>query len=239
MKKIIFLIFLIINSICSGQNHKIDSLFLKFKESSFYEDVYPSKIALENYQKEVIPELIKLVGDTTFVKLTGTADLIYPGAQKWYGHGHYVPYSMDWVSIRAGWLLEELTFQNFGFSTINIGNLNWKDKREKEKLNNSRNYQAEKVKKWWKENSDKWSRLGALKEALVSNDIKRVSNAVQYLRFGETKCNGLNQEIFINDLKPLTLKYKNSQNMDLKKISELMENEDLGNWLRNQKKNVR
>jgi hypothetical protein len=114
MKKSIFLITLLICSICVSQNQNIDSLFIQFKKASFYENVYPSKLALESYQKEVIPQLIELLSDTSFVKLTRTVDLIYPGAEQWYGHGHYVPYAMDWISVRAGWLLEELTFQDFG-----------------------------------------------------------------------------------------------------------------------------
>lgn len=235
MKKIIILLTLLNCCICLSQKKKIDSLFVEFKKASFYENIYPAKLELENYQKQVLPELIKLIRDTTFVKLTGTADLIYPGAEKYYGHGHYIPYAMDWISIRAGWLLEDLTFQNFEYETTNIYNLKWKDESEKEKLNRIRKIQSEKVEKWWKENNKNWSRLESIKEALISNDVNRISNAIQYLRFGETKCEGLNREVFLNDIKPLALKLKYSENKDIRDIGDLMEKEDLSNWLRKQK----
>lgn len=231
MNKIIFIITLLICSISISQNQKIDSLLIQFKKASFYENVYPSKQSLENYQKEIIPQLIELLDDTTFVKLTGTADLIYPGAEQWYGHGHYVPYAMDWISIRVGWLLQELTFQDFGYETTNTGNVTWKDKPEAEKLKELRKLQAEKVKKWWKVNSTKWTRLESLKEALISNDVNRISTAVQFLRFGETKCDGLNREVFLREIKPLALKLRDSKNEDIKEIGVQLENENFDNWL--------
>jgi len=49
------------------------------------------------------------------VELRNTADLIYPGAKEFYGHGWILDYDVDWISVRAGWALEELTFQNCGF----------------------------------------------------------------------------------------------------------------------------
>lgn len=199
--------------------------------ASFYKNVYPSKLTLENYQKEVIPKLIDLSNDTTFVKLTETADLIYPGTQEWYGHGYYIPYAMDWISIRAGWLIEEITFQDFGYETTNTGNLIWKDKPEGEKLKELRKLQAAKVKKWWKENGAKWTRVESLKEALLSNNVNRISKAVQFLRFGQTKCDGLNKEVFLREIKPLVIKLRDSKNQDIKEIGVQLENENLDNWL--------
>lgn len=231
MKKIIFLFTLLICSICSSQKKKIDSLFVEFKKAPFYEKIYPAKLQLENYQKPIIPELIKLVQDTNFVKLTGTGDLIYPGAEKHYGHGHYIPYDLDWISIRAGWLLEELTFQNFGYQTTNIYDLKQGNNPEKDNLKELQKLQAKKVKKWWKDNSKKWTRLESIKEALSSNDEIRVSKAIQFLRLGETKCDGLNREVFLKEIKPLALKLKDSNNKDIQEIGALLENENLDYWL--------
>lgn len=234
MKKTTFLTILLICSVCVSQNQNIDSLFIQFKKASFYKNVYSSKQALENYQKEVIAGLVELSNDTAFVKLTETADLIYPGAQEWYGHGHYIPYAMDWISIRAGWLIEELTFQDFGYETTNTGNLTWKDKTEGEKLKELRKLQAEKVKKWWEENGTKWTRLESLKEALLSNNVNRISKAVQFLRFGQTKCDGLNKEVFRREIKPLALQLRDSKNENIKKNGAQLENENLDNWLEHQ-----
>jgi len=232
MKKTIVLIILLICSICSSQNKTIDSLFIEFKKSSFYGSIYPAKMKLENFQKKIIPKLIKLTQDTSFVKLTETADLIYPGADKYYGHGYYIPYDMDWISVRAGWLLEDLTFQNFGYKTTGIDNeylfslmkenyneylkkgtydLEWKNKTEKEKKKELRKLQAKKVEKWWKKNKKEWTRLSAIKEALKSNDEIRLSEVLQYLRFRETKCDNYDQEIYVNEIKPLVEELKTTQ----------------------------
>ena len=230
MKTTIFIITLLICSICSSQEEKIDSLFIEFKKASFYSNVYPAKLRLENLQKLVIPKLIVLVQDTTFVKLTGTADLIYPGAEKFYGHGHYIPYSMDWISIRAGWLLEELTFQDFGYKSSFS---EWENKIKGEELKKIRKLQTEKVEKWWKENSKTWNRLESLKEALISDNVNRISEAVQFLRFGETKCDGLNKEVFLKQIKPLALKLERSEDDNIKELGELLKNENLDYWLEN------
>ena len=69
---------LLTTTFCFAQKTKIDSLFSDFKQPSFYGKIYPAKMKLESYQKQIIPQLIELLSDTNFVKLTGTADLIYP-----------------------------------------------------------------------------------------------------------------------------------------------------------------
>lgn len=53
---------------------------------------------------------------TPFINLQNTADLIYPGTEKFYGHGWSISYDIDWIAVRAAWVLEELTFQDFGYS---------------------------------------------------------------------------------------------------------------------------
>ncbi len=105
-KVILGLTLILTTTFCFAQKTKIDSLFSDFKQDFFYGKIYPAKMKLESYQKEIIPKLVELLNDTTFVKLTGTADLIYPGAPQFYGHGHFIPYDMDWISVRAGWLLK-------------------------------------------------------------------------------------------------------------------------------------
>lgn len=214
---------MLICSTCCGQNKRIDSLFIQFKKASFYENVYPSKLALESYQKEIIPQLVELVSDTTFVKLTGTVDLIYPDAEQWYGHGHFIPFALDWISIRAGWLLQELTFQDFGYGTTNTGNLTWKDKPTSESVKKIRTEQAIHVQNWWKENKNKWTRIDALREALKSNDITRISNAIQYVRFVNTKCDGLNLKEFLSEIGPIIQDFKKSNNQDLRDIGSLFQ----------------
>jgi hypothetical protein len=232
MKKIILILTaILLTHFCFGQKKVIDSLFGDFKQKSFYGKVYPAEKQLEKYQKIIIPKLVELLKDTSYVKLTNTADLIYPGSTEFYGHGHFVPYDMDWISVRSGWLLEELTFQDFGYKNSKVndetlfkfakenykeylenGNyeLNWKNKTDKEKISEYRKILSIKTEEWWKENKKNWNRFSAIKEALKSNDENRLSNVFQYLRYGETICDNLNENSFRNEIKPLVLILKES-----------------------------
>src|SRR5262245_44810625 len=83
--------------------------------SADWQKVHHAKAALESRQSEAIPALIELLDRNEKVELLNTADLIYPGAKAFYGHGWILDYDVDWISVRAGWALENLTFQNFGF----------------------------------------------------------------------------------------------------------------------------
>ncbi|MCL9806667.1 hypothetical protein NAT51_14115 [Flavobacterium amniphilum] len=256
MKKLTFFIILLFSTAGFSQN-KTDSLFIAFKKSSFYESVYPAKMQLENRQKEIIPELIKLLKDTTFVKLTGTGDLIYPGATEFYGHGHYVPYDMDWISVRAGWLLEELTFQDFGYKIVEIDekdliklmkdnypeyihkgklNLTWKKKNTKEKWIEFRNILALNAENWWKKNQKDWTRMNAIKEALTSKNENQLSDVIQYLRYGETACEGLTKESYEKEIKPIVESLILSEYTDNTRIViEYLIRDGLGTDLKNRK----
>ena len=248
---IIGLLLILATAICSGQNPKVDSLFKKFKKSSFYQDVYPAKLRLENYQKEIIPTLIELLSDTSFMKLTNTFDLIYPGATEFYGHGHFIPYDMDWISVRAGWLLEDLTFQDFGYKTSGVDDdylfklmkenyneylkkgtydLEWKNKSSKEKLIEYRKILVLKAKQWWQTNQNNWTRLSSIKEALKANEENRLSEVLQFLRYGETKCDGLNNVVYNTEIKPLIVALKKTKYKSVKEQVDLLLVEGLEYW---------
>ncbi len=258
-QKIIFgLALLLTTTSCFAQKTRLDSLFLGFKQASFYGKIYPAKMKLENYQKEIIPQLIELLNDTNFVKLTGTADLIYPGATQFYGHGHFVPYDMDWISVRAGWLLEDLTFMDFGYKTSSVDDatlfnlmkdnerykeylkkgtydLEWKNKPTREKLIEYRKLLAQKAKIWWQSNQASWTRLSAIKDALQSDDENRLGEVLQFLRYGETRCDGLNTEVYLKDIKPLVVALNQTKYQSVKEQVDLLLKEDINYWTRKMK----
>lgn len=64
-----------------------------------------------------VPALLAMLDRRDAMPLVNTADLIYPCATRWYGHGWVAPYQLQWIADRAGWVLEELTFEDFGFGT--------------------------------------------------------------------------------------------------------------------------
>jgi hypothetical protein len=250
-RTLFILAFVLLNASCFGQKSKIDSLFMDFRQASFYGEVYSSKMKLENYQKDIIPQLIELLNDTSFVKLTETGDLIYPGATKFYGHGNFVPYDMDWISVRAGWLLEDLTFMDFGYKTSGVDDatlfrlmqenyneylkkgtydLEWKEKPTREKLIEMRKILAQKAKAWWQTNETNWTRISAIKNALKSNDENRNGEVLQFLRYGETKCDSLNSMLYLSDIKPLVVLLKQTKYQSVKVQVDLLLSEDLEYW---------
>lgn len=138
---------------------------------------------------------------------------------------------MDWIANRSGWLLEDLTFENFGYKTsgndddslikllkenyseyVESGtiNLEWKNKTPNQKQIELNKLLAAKVKKWWKANKKDWTRLNAIKSALTSNDEERISRALQYLRFKESECDNYNENVYISEIKPLVEKLQST-----------------------------
>ena len=171
----------------TGQH--IDSMIYDLQKAN-WGAVRMAKDSIENFQKEAIPKLIELLKDTSYVKLKNTCDLIYPGAEEFYGHGGIVNYDIDWIAVRAAWVLEEITFQNFGYLDLTITRL----------------MLADKVLKWWDENKNTWTKFEAIKEALSCTDEERQVNVLHYLRFGKSKCDGLTLENYKNEILPLVEK---------------------------------
>ncbi|MCK7591705.1 hypothetical protein M0G43_14040 [Subsaxibacter sp. CAU 1640] len=194
--------------------------------------VYKAKDSLLQIGASAIPDLIKLFDNPkSFAKLEGTADLIYPGATEFWGHGWIVDYDIDWIAIRVGWALEDLTFQNFGFSENVITerelmNLHKKDYAkyietgkhdisfQKQKFNELDQI-IEKAKRWWRKNQKHWTPLQALKDAVFSNDLERQMNAIHQMRFPNYTIKDLTQEWFDKNLKKRIEELNKSRNEDL------------------------
>lgn len=207
-------------------------------KSNDWKVVKAAKLSIESMQGEAMPELIKLLDNTQNVKLENTGSLIYPGAEKFFGHGQILDYDIDFLAIRAGWLIEEISFNNFGFSIIH---------QPKEELitqlkitfpdyyNNSANRKkidaasdselralAQKLainaaKTWWKADGSKWTRLNSLVAALKSFDEKRQVKVLFYMRNGVTKCNGLTREYYYEEISKEIVRLSGS---DVQRISE-------------------
>jgi hypothetical protein len=191
---------------------------------------------LESRQAKAVPGLISLTRSKAHVPLRETFDLIYPGAKKFYGHGYIVDYDLDWLSARAGWVLENLTFQNFGFSegliqhdTMFTATLAGKAdqplqdvvdlKRDREVQQRLLAEAANRAEEWWKQHGAGWNRQTALIEALMSQDPLRAERAMNFVRNGTTRCEGFNPEF----VKTKILAITNS--------SLAAEMEEFRNWL--------
>jgi hypothetical protein len=245
MKYYLLLLAIIRFTSCIAQA-PVERMVLQLSKADFGA-VYQARDSLIKYQKESMPSLIKLLKDTSFVKLQNTADLIYPGAKEFYGHGWIVNYDIDWISVRAAWLLEEITFQDFGYQDRSITEdklmdlhrngyqtylrdgfhqIDFRDKSPKERLKLYRLVLADSVASWWSNKSNEWTRYDALKEALASGNEHRQALALQYLRFGKTKCDGFTPEKYKVELKPLVIRIKNSNSPQAVQANYLLRDED-------------
>lgn len=212
---------------CNAQK-SLDSLLTILRQPDFSK-IYKANDSIINYQEAAVPKLIELLNDTSFVKLVNTFDLIYPGATKFYGHGWVINYDLDYVNVRAAWLLEQIVFRDFGYESIPMSedsllkihqkdyleflengfhDIDLKDKGPRTELTAYRLFLASNVKKWWVKNGKNWSRFRGIKDALVSNDVRREIAAIKYLRDcvqsrRHTKCNNLTTERFHKELYPL------------------------------------
>lgn len=217
---------------------KIPEKLLSDFKSVDWPVVLKAKEDIENLETAGIPQLISLLDDYTICKLKNTGDLIYPGAERFYGHGQIVDYSIDEIAIRASWLLEDLTFQNFGFVGIHLPEdelngfieINFPDYYD-----NSRNRQGlkrmtvsekrdlikslsiEKAQNWLELQPEGWSRLDALVSALQSEDEKRQVKALFFIRNGKTRCTGLTKAYYQTNIESMVRELSRS---DLKRVSE-------------------
>lgn len=235
--------FLIVALVCGymlisfNQGRSVDALLKDF-QSNDWPTVLKAKENLENLEGKSIPELINLLSSDLIVQLQNTGDLIYPGAEKFYGHGQIIDYDIDYMSIRAGWLLEEITFQRFGFDGVHIqegklinfikqnfpgyynnpGNI---DKIENmsatEKRSLIKEMSIKKAVEWGERESKNWSRLSALIGALRSDDEKRQVKALFYIRNGKTQCTGLTKSFYKKKIHHIINELSKSK---VKRISE-------------------
>jgi len=211
----------------------IDKLISQFT-SSEWASVKQAKVQLENYESQSLPALIKLLDRTDVVKLVNTGSLIYPGAEKFFGYGQMVEYDIDKIAVRAGWLLEDLTFENFGFSGCHLApedQMSFIKLTFPEYYNNSNNRKqlesssvaeiskvifnlsVQNAKSWWKNEGAGWSRITALVEALNSFDEKRQVKGLFYLRYGQTSCKGLTKDYYFDNISRAIVRLSTSETL--------------------------
>jgi hypothetical protein len=216
---------------------EIDQILSDFK-SNDWAKVSEAKDKLENYEEKAIPKIISLLESPDIVKLKNTGTLIYPGAEKVYGYGQMVDYDIDKIAVRAGWLLEEISFNNFGFTGVHqpdenlIGFIKLTFPEYYNNSTNRKNLESisspelrkiilqlsvKKAQAWWKEEGTGWTRLNSLLGALKSFDEKRQVKALFYIRNGDTRCTGLTKEYYIENISKEIVRLSGS---DTQRISE-------------------
>jgi hypothetical protein len=228
------------------RTRSVESLIRDISSDSWSDRVAPAEKELESRQAEIIPEIIKLLNRDEQVTLKNTADLIYPGAKQFYGHGWVMDYDVDWVDVRAGWLLERLTFQDFGFReglidhdeilmTVIKGKSDsyLKDMNEKQKSElvkrEARTRAVLKAKAWWQNVNKPWKRFDLVLAGLKGNDSALQYRIFQWLRNDDTKCDGLTIKSFNEMLLPEVKRLANSPDENIKtEVKYLLEDKE--NW---------
>jgi hypothetical protein len=191
-----------------------------------WDKVSDAKDELEALEERSIPALILQLDDEQTIPLENTDDLIYPGAKKFCGHGGVISYDLDYLPARAGWALEEITFEDFDFAEGAVRDV---ESPEQAKDRKQRVHRAVgHAKSWWREQSS-WSRFKALKDALGSDSDTRQLRALQYLRFGEIPCKGLDPASFEKELLPKVRKLASSSDESVRQQAELLI-DDEGWW---------
>lgn len=160
----------------------------------------------------VIDALAPLLADTTRVPLTNTADLIWPGAKESFGHGRVLPYDVDSLAIRAGWVIETITFRDFGFGGNSIDVDGSRAKAAAAKFHAA----------WPEIGGSTWTRYAALKSALSSKVASEQLAALDYLRFGKVGCTGLDVAAYERDLQPLVKELEKSDSHEVHDQAELL-----------------
>jgi hypothetical protein len=219
--------------------------------------VKSAKEKLENYENKAIPQLVILLDNNSINKLKNTGSLIYPGAEKFYGHGQMIDYDIDNISVRAGWLLEEITFNNFGFTGIQLpdeeligfikltfsgyyNNSTNRNKLEKSSVDELRNMILElgvnSAKNWWQNEYTSWTRIKALEDALKSYDEKRQVKALFYMRNGDTRCTGLTIDYYVENIEKEIERHSLSETKRISENARLILFDTKFNWLENKNK---
>jgi len=242
MKKFLLIVFAISISTLFGQQTPatLDHQIAAFV-SSDWRQVYIARNTFLNSGENAIPHLLKLTNNTKiFKRLENCEDLVYHGTPEKVFHGWLIPYELDWVAIRAGWVLEVLTFQDFGFSDIKItdaATLELHKKRystyiEKNKDNVDFKKDAftaldsviQAANDWWTQHGTNWTPLKELKQAVLSDDVNRQWDALQLLKYPSYRIEGLNQKWFDEQLRAHIVELNEMEDEDLKEITNFLLN---------------
>jgi hypothetical protein len=154
----------------------LDDAFAAFVSAEFG-DVWAAMRVFAADPDAAIPRLVAMLDRDERVELHNTADMIFPGADRFYGHGGVVAEDLDWISARAVWALGKLTFQRFWLDP-----LRWPGGNDASKLTADRARAVERARAWWRRGVAV-TRKAALLEALDGDDARRRMTALQWLGY--------------------------------------------------------
>lgn len=167
-----------------------------------------------------IPSLLEMMDDERYIPLQHTAGLGYPGGKDFFAHGFLADCPLNWLPARAGWVLEKITFEDFGFS---VGSEErdriWKQVAPMRARGDSEEQidafvKADELAKvvprarksralaraWWSKRQTDWTRFRGIQDALNSDNPIRQHRALDFLANTDNICDGLTLQSFRTDL---------------------------------------
>lgn len=176
--------------------------------------VQRAAVKLESADRAGAAALISMLRRNRRVRLTNTGDLVYPGAVRAASEGRVIQYELDWTADRVGWVLEALTFDDFGFASAST------DATASTGVAAQRRARAVlSARAWWRAHRTRWSRLDAVRDALAGA-ADRQRRVLHWLRFGTTPCRGFDARFFYDEVVPLVrVIYERTRDREVRELA--------------------
>ncbi len=175
---------------CQRVDVEIASLVETFAGPDFY-PMWEAARQLESLQDLAIPHVLPLLDREEVVEFGPESTVLHPRtdeSDRFEGHGLFVAYDVESIPVRAGWWLEETTFQDFGFRELRPGD--------------SARGAARAARAWGEGAKQDWTRLAALLDALSSPNVNRQRAAVFWLSSESSACDGFTHEVLRREVEP-------------------------------------
>jgi hypothetical protein len=199
------------------QAREVREVSVKLRErfvGSDWRKVQRAAAKIESADRAGASALLAMLRRNRRVRLSNTDGLIYPGAARPSAEGRVIQYELDWTADRVGWVLEALTFEDFGFasdSTDGVAREGVAAQRRARAVRSARS--------WWRERRARWSRLDAVRDALAGN-VDRQRRVLHWLRFGTTPCKGFDVPFFYGEVVPqLRAIYERTRDREVRELA--------------------
>lgn len=181
------------------QAREVRDVSAKMRErfvSNDWRKVQRAAVKIESADRAGVSALMMMLRRNRRVRLINTGDLIYPGALHPSSEGRVIQYELDWTADRVGWVLEAMTFEDFGFSSTSTEATASEGVAAQRRARAVRSARA-----WWRAHRDSWTRLDAVRDALAGSP-NRQRRVLEWLRFGTTPCRGFDVRFFNAEVVP-------------------------------------
>lgn len=203
------------------QAREVRDVSVKMRErfvSNDWRKVQRAAVKIESADRAGVSALMLMLRRNRRVRLTNTGDLIYPGASRPSSEGRVIQYELDWTADRVGWVLEAMTFEDFGFASTSTGATASEGVAAQRRARAVRAARA-----WWRQHRETWSRLDAVRDALAGS-VDRQRRVLEWLRFGTTPCRGFDVRFFNAEVVPqLRALYPRTRDREVREhVAELL-----------------